>query len=269
MRLPAAVALVCLLVGGAARAREHHHHEHHQHHEHKGDARKHLEKANRLAGDGKCAAAIKEFTAAYETLKDPIVLFNRAECYRRIGDNAKAAEDYRGFLKGFPSAPNRAEIEARIATLEKSAPPRPGGPPSTPAQPSTWPPKTPPIVQLPPVSKPPPPPPVTKPPPPATKPPPPPTQPPPPVAKTPPPVAPNETMPFLPPPPGGAEPKTLVEAPRSTPPEAPPAEASHGSHWWVWTTLAVVAVGGGVAAYWFLRPKEEPLPTTTLGHFRF
>jgi hypothetical protein len=250
MRLSAAVALVCLLLGGAASASEHHHH----HHEHKADARVHLEKANKLAGEGKCAAAVKEFTAAYEILQDPIVLFNRAECYRRLGQNAEAAADYRGFLKGFPAAPNRAEIESRIATLEKPAAPRPpAGAPKAPAGPPPVarapsgpapplpapPPKTPPVAKAPPTTAP------------------------------PPPLAPTETMPFLPPPPpASGEGTTLVEAPRSTP-EPSHAEASHGSRWWLWTTLAVVAVGGGFAAYWFTRPKAEPLPTTTLGGYRF
>jgi hypothetical protein len=284
MRLPAAVALVCLLVGGAARAREHHHHEHHQHHEHrehKGDARHHLEKANALAGEGKCAAAVKEFTAAYDKLQDPVVLFNRAECYRRLGENAKAADDYRGFLKGFPTAPNRAEIEARIAALEKPAPPKPpvGTTPPVPPKPPVG--TTPPVPPKPPVATtplaPPKPPVATTPGPP--KPPvgttPGPTAPPVPPPKTPPtvaqgPVSPNETMPFLPPPPPeGGDGKALIEAPHAPPAEAPRAEASHGSHWLLWTTLAVVVVGGGVAAYWFLRPKDEPLPATTLGHFQF
>jgi hypothetical protein len=255
MRLPAAVVLVGLLVGGRARASEHHHH--HEHHEHKGDARHHLEKANKLAGEGKCAAAVKEFTAAYAVLQDPIVLFNRAECYRRLGQNAEAAADYRGFLKGFPAAPNRAEIEGRIAALEKPAAPRP--PAAPPKPPSGTP--APPLARTP-----------SGPPPPATPPPGPPKTPaPPPVAHAPaPPTEPPaaaEPMPFLPPPPSG-ESKTLVEAPRSTPAEKPRAEG-HGSRWWLWTTLAVVAVGGGVAAYWFLRPKTEPLPMTTLGNYRF
>src|SRR5258708_39582587 len=139
MRLPAGVVLVCLLAAGAAAAREHHH----EHHEHKADARHHLEKANALAGEGKCAAAVKEFTAAYETLQDPIVLFNRADCYRRLGENAQAPEDHRGVLKGFPAAPNRAEIEARLATLEKPPAPPPHPPPVTPRPPPGAPPPPP------------------------------------------------------------------------------------------------------------------------------
>ena len=227
MRLPAAVALVCLLASGTARAREHH--------EHHVDGRHHLEKANALADDGKCAAAVKEYTAAYEKLHDPIVLFNRAECYRRLGENTDAVADYRGFLAGFPAAPNRAEIEARIATLEKPAPP--------PVRATRAPP---PVARAPA-----------------------PPAPPPPVAPAA--AAPAAPMPFLPPPPSeGGDAKTLVEAPRppSQPNDASHAQ-SHGSHWWIWATLAVVAVGGGVAGYLYFRPKDQTIPTTSLGSYRF
>jgi hypothetical protein len=233
MRVPLAVALVCLLAGGTAGAREHH--------EHRVDARHHLEKANALAGEGKCAAAVPEYTAAYEKLQDPIVLFNRADCYRRLGENAKAADDYRGYLEGFPAAPNRKEIEARIATLEKPAPPRQPAAASRPSPP-------PPVVTRVPSA-------------------PPPTSTAPAPAAPAPPPAEVGSMPFLPPPPGTGASTTLVEAPR--PAEAPHAEASHGSHWLLWTTLAVVVVGGGVAGYLLLRPKDEPLPPVTLGNYRF
>jgi hypothetical protein len=259
MKLSAATVLVCLLVARGASASEHHHH----HHEHGGDARHHLEKANKLAGEGNCAAAIKEFTAAYDKLQDPIVLFNRAECYRRLGQNAEAAADYRGFLKGFPAAPNRAEIEARIAALEKAPASKP--PAGTPRPPAG---ATPPAQAARPAAG------AT--PTPAPVAPPSPARTPAPVAVAPAPPAPTapprpapEPMPLLPPSLAeGGDTKTLVEAPRSTPHE-PAAEASGGSHWWIWTTLAVVVVGGGVAAYWFLRPKDQPLPMTSLGNYRF
>jgi hypothetical protein len=235
MRLPAAVALVCLLAGGTARAREHH--------EHHVDGRHHLEKANALADDGKCAAAVKEYTAAYEKLQDPIVLFNRAECYRRLGENADAVADYRGFLAGFPAAPNRAEIEARIATLDKPAAPPPARTPRAPAQPPVArAPAQPPVARVP-----------------AQRP------SPPPVAAPPP-----APMPFLPPPPAEGDAKAIVEAPRppSQSSDTPHAE-SHGSRWWIWATLAVVAVGGGVAGYLYFRPKDQMIPTTSLGNYRF
>ncbi|HEV3032012.1 MAG TPA: hypothetical protein VG319_10255 [Polyangia bacterium] len=233
MRLPAGIVLACLLAGGTAVAREH-----------TADARHHLKKANELAEEGKCAAAVREYTAAYQKLHDPIVLFNRAECYRRLGESAKAADDYRGFLAGFPAAPNRAEIEARIAALDAASALPPRRPP-------------PPVARVP-----------------APAPPSPSSQPPPAPAAPPPRApAPSEAvgpMPFLPPPPSaGGDAKSLVEAPRSTPGEPPTSEAKGGSRWWLWTTLAIVAVGGGVAGYLFLRPKDEALPPVTLGNYRF
>ncbi|HVZ72445.1 MAG TPA: tetratricopeptide repeat protein [Polyangia bacterium] len=244
MRVPAAVLLVCLLAAGPASARQHHG---------GGDGKQNLKRANELAGEGKCAAAVKEYTAAYEKLRDPIVLFNRGECYRRLGENAKAAEDYRGFLEGFPGAPNRADIEARIATLEKPAAPPPAKVVAPVARPTAPPVATRSTAPVPPPVRPVPPPPVAA------------APPPPPPAAAPKP----EAMPFLPlPPPAQGEPNLLVEAKPTTPKETARDE-NHGSHWLLWTTLAVVAVGGGVAGYVFLRPKPEALPMTDYGNYRF
>jgi hypothetical protein len=245
MRASAAALLVCLLAAGPAAAREHH-----------VDGKHHLQRAAELAGAGKCAAAVKEYTAAYEALHDPIVLFNRGECYRRLGENAKAAEDYRGYLKGFPGAPNRAELEGRIAALERPAPATPR-PATAPRPPATSPPR-PAVVQ--------------------------PLSPPAPAqhpvagasAAAPAPRSPATTpaapLPFLPPPPlaGGGDPNALVEAPRAplTTKDSAHDEA-HGTHWLLWTSLAVVAVGGGVAGYVFLRPKDPGPPPSMYGNYRF
>ena len=81
------------------------------------EGRSHLKRANALAGEGDCEAAIEEYTKAYDMLDDPVVLFNRGECYRRTGDCDNAVDDYREFLEKVPSAPNRADIEAKIAIL--------------------------------------------------------------------------------------------------------------------------------------------------------
>ncbi len=240
MRASAVVLFGCLLAAGPAAAREHH-----------SDGKHHLKKAAELADAGKCAAAVKEYTAAYESLHDPIVLFNRAECYRRLGENAKAAEDYRGYLKGFPGAPNRAELEGRIAALERPAPPPPR--PVAARPPATPPPARPVGVQP------------LAPPAPAPR----------PVAVAPAPAAlpaapPPAPMPFLPPPPGaaGGDANALVEAPRA-PAKDSARDEGHDSHWLLWTTLAVVAVGGGVASYVFLRPKDPGPPPSMYGDFRF
>ena len=88
------------------------------------EGRKHARKANQLADVNKCKAAIPEYTKAIHLLKDPTLLFNRGECYRRTGDAKKAIADYRKFLTQLPSAPNRAVVESQIAALEnkKGAP---------------------------------------------------------------------------------------------------------------------------------------------------
>ena len=80
-------------------------------------ARKHAAKANQLAARNKCRKAIFEFTRAYKTLKDPTLLFNRAECFRKVGRDDEAITDYEQFLAELPKAPNRVAIEARIASL--------------------------------------------------------------------------------------------------------------------------------------------------------
>ena len=129
MRLPTAVVVVavCLGLGGGGaygkskKPRKHHHH-HHKRSDPLAEGRNHLKKANTLAGEGDCAAAIDEYSAAYEALEDPVVLFNRGECYRRTREADKAVADYRAFLEKVPQARNRADIEAKIAKL---APPEP------------------------------------------------------------------------------------------------------------------------------------------------
>jgi hypothetical protein len=80
-------------------------------------ARKHAAKANQLAAKNKCKLALPWFNRAYQTLKDPTLLFNRAECERKLGENGDAIRDYELFLTEMPTAPNRAVVEARIAGL--------------------------------------------------------------------------------------------------------------------------------------------------------
>lgn len=83
--------------------------------------RTHAAKANQLAAQNRCKAAVAEFTKAYRLLKDPALLFNRAECYRKIGKDGQALKDYERFLAEMPAAPNRSTIEERIASLRGGA----------------------------------------------------------------------------------------------------------------------------------------------------
>lgn len=102
--------------------------------------RRHLTRANQMASQGKCRSAIPEFSKAYQMLQDPAILFNRAECHRKLGDNRRAVEDYRTFLEELPTAPNRRSVEARITELAGGLhpplpPPAAADPaPSTPAE---------------------------------------------------------------------------------------------------------------------------------------
>jgi hypothetical protein len=237
------VAAVCLGVGSAAvgkskRSRKHHRHEkrskHHRPPDPLAEGRSHLKKANALAGEGDCEAAIDEYTAAYEKLEDPVVLFNRGECYRRTGASEKAVADYRAFLDKVPQARNRADIEAKISSLSAAAvvapsqPPAPRSPPASRPQPAPR--------QEPPVS---------------------------PPAATPPVVA-------APAPPAAAP----VEEPAAPvvvrkPVEAAGAPAEAGIRWWTWAALAVLVAGGAAAGVVMFWPKESAPPDSTWGNYRF
>jgi tetratricopeptide (TPR) repeat protein len=261
-----AAACFCLSASGSAFAKSKKHKRHergsHRHQPRQpeaggaDDGKAHLKRANALADKGDCQSAIDEYTKAYELLSDPVVLFNRGECFRRVGDTDPAIDDYREFLEKVPNAPNRAAVEAKIAALET--------PQSATAK------------SPPPVAKSPPPPPVAKSPPPVAK------APPPPVASSPPP--PPEMQPVAPPPPPPmrAGPPT---APTPTPPlaetsrepavavrtVAPPAEAGRtaGTRPWVWVALSVLAVGAGAAGFLVFRPHDQAPPDTALGNYRF
>jgi tetratricopeptide (TPR) repeat protein len=87
--------------------------------------RQHARRANDLAAEGRCKQAVPLFTKAYEALQDPALLFNRGECYRRLGEPQKALVDYHQFLSAMPKAPNRVAVEQRIRELDGVPPPRP------------------------------------------------------------------------------------------------------------------------------------------------
>ena len=219
------------------------------------EGRRQLKAANQLAAAGKCKAAIPKFTASYRILRDPAVLFNRAECYRKLGDDKKALADYRRFLQQMPAAPNRATVESRIAELGGPPVPSPAPPPPTTA-----------AVPVPvPVPDP------------APAPPPPP--PPPTVAEEtrapslpslppePPPRssgAPGLSLPVLPADQGGAARLDETEPPdvsTSAPARIPV---------WMWIGgAALLVTAGAIGGYLLLRPERTELPASALGNVRF
>jgi hypothetical protein len=212
---------------------------------------RHSRRAAALAGANNCKAAVSEYTKAIKLLKDPVLLFNRAECYRTLGDREAALGDYRQFLVELPKTPNRKQVEAQIAALE--APPKPAPPPAPTAAPP--PPKGAAHAS---VSTPAP----------AEK----------PVApaETPPPVPPREIItqlddhrrdpnPIAP----GVDIIHVDPAPMPLAPADVEGPTSRTSRWWIWTIAAVVLAGGGVTTYLLLRGNKTDSPSSDLGNYRF
>jgi tetratricopeptide (TPR) repeat protein len=207
------------------------------------EGRYHLRKANGLAGDDRCQAAIHEYTLALKKLADPVVLFNRAECYRRIGEDEKAVTDYRAFLEAVPAAPNRAQIEAKIATLnatsETRSSPVAGPAPSRGTERPTAPPPVRPIATPSPY-----------------------------LSAERPPLVDDSPSPAAAAPPSAA---TLVPvAPVAAPEASSPSEGeSHHGKTWIWLAVGAAVAGGAVGAYFALRTPATVPPSTELGNYKF
>jgi hypothetical protein len=121
---------------------------------------------------GQFDKAIEAWQQGYDQKPDPSFLFNIAQAYRQKDDPKQAIFFYKSYLRNSPKAANRADVEQRIAALQKQidtgvkAPPTPG--PTGPAVTATPPPPTTPPPPPPPgptATEPPPPPPSTSPPP--------------------------------------------------------------------------------------------------------
>ena len=83
-------------------------------------ARAHYERGVELFNQSQYKAAIAEFAAADGIAPSPILEYNMALCYERLGDRSEALRRYRLYLKRVPEAKNRAVVEQKIAQLEKA-----------------------------------------------------------------------------------------------------------------------------------------------------
>jgi len=110
------------------------------------------DKATRLYEVGRYGEAIEEYQKVYLLVDDPVLLYNIAQSYRLWGKPEDSARFYRNYLRRAPNAPNRADVEKKIADQEKlieekrRAPVTPTTPPVT-TQPETGPPPPPPPTQ--------------------------------------------------------------------------------------------------------------------------
>jgi hypothetical protein len=81
-------------------------------------AREHWRNGEARFRAGDYRAALAEFLAADALAPSPILVHNAAVCHERLGEAAQAVRRYREYLSRRPDAPNRREIEIRIAALE-------------------------------------------------------------------------------------------------------------------------------------------------------
>lgn len=77
------------------------------------------DQGSRAYRDGDYPRAIELFLAAYELSRAPAILFNVAQAYRLDGDCERALTYYRRSLEEEPEAANRAEVEERIAEMQR------------------------------------------------------------------------------------------------------------------------------------------------------
>src|SRR5947209_4555257 len=66
------------------------------------------------------AEALANFKEGYRAYPDSIFLFNIGQCQRQLGDKATAVLSYRAYIRERPDAPNRGEVGALIAGLERA-----------------------------------------------------------------------------------------------------------------------------------------------------
>ncbi len=83
---------------------------------------------------GQFDKAIEAWQQGYDQKPDPGFLYNIAQAYRQKQDATKAIFFYKGYLRNSPKAHNRAEVEQKIAALQKQAS-ESGPPPASTAPP--------------------------------------------------------------------------------------------------------------------------------------
>lgn len=226
-------------------------------------AGRHFSAAQEAFGAKHFKTAAAEFEAAYAITRDPVLLYNIGESYQKAGQGRQAVAGYKKYLHDQTNAPDKAEVQRRIAEIEAKgyklpdqSAPGDNPPAATPAPPERTTPAlpataTPPATTPPPAATPPPPPTAT-PPPAATMTPPPATTPPPAPEATAPTPGPEKVAPG---PTTSAPEPAAVPAPAAAPAaglldEGPMTKLRAGAWIGVATTLALLTAGAvlGLAA---------------------
>jgi tetratricopeptide (TPR) repeat protein len=82
-------------------------------------AKGHFESGRAYYNQARYKDAIREFEEAYRLAPLPVLLFNIAQCYERIGDLLKAVEFFKQYLKKSPEAEDRKAVEEKIRSLQE------------------------------------------------------------------------------------------------------------------------------------------------------
>jgi tetratricopeptide (TPR) repeat protein len=69
---------------------------------------------------GEYRDALRDFKEGYRLKDDPVFLYNIAQCHRLLNENNEAIHAYKIYLTRAPDAPNRAEVERKIAALQEA-----------------------------------------------------------------------------------------------------------------------------------------------------
>jgi tetratricopeptide (TPR) repeat protein len=118
-RRPPRLAFLALALALAAPARVHAQDSKPSPSEQKQQFREHYEKGKRFFDLLKYSEAAEEYEKAYLAAPDPVMLFNIAQCHRLNDQPDEAIRFYKSYLRNAPSAVNRADVEKRIAEMEK------------------------------------------------------------------------------------------------------------------------------------------------------
>lgn len=105
------------------------------------DAKFHDDKGKKLREEHEYGGALREFQEAQKARPDAKRLYDLALCLEEMGENAKAVEHYRRYLKEIPDANDAGEVEGRIKILSgehMAPPPAPPPPPPPPVHPPWW-----------------------------------------------------------------------------------------------------------------------------------
>src|SRR5438067_8608833 len=92
-------------------------------------AKQHFETGRNAYNAGDYVTAIREFKAAEALRPSPILDYNIGLANEKLGKKRVAVKYYKRYLEQMPNAPNRPEVDGRIAQLEQDMAAQPPPPP--------------------------------------------------------------------------------------------------------------------------------------------